>query len=62
LTPRCRNSLETNELRLEDARHPVLEDKLRKENRAIVPMTLTSAERTRPGDQRTKYRRQNGWR
>src|SRR6202521_5426882 len=32
---------ETNELRLEGARHPVLEDKLRKENRAIVPMTLT---------------------
>jgi DNA mismatch repair protein MutS2 len=31
----------TNELRLEGARHPVLEDKLRKENRAIVPMTLT---------------------
>jgi DNA mismatch repair protein MutS2 len=31
----------TNELRLESARHPVLEDKLRKENRAIVPMTLT---------------------
>jgi DNA mismatch repair protein MutS2 len=30
----------TNELRLEGARHPVLEDKLRKENRAIVPMTL----------------------
>ena len=30
----------TNELRLEEARHPVLEDKLRKENRAIVPMTL----------------------
>jgi DNA mismatch repair protein MutS2 len=30
-----------NELRLESARHPVLEDKLRKENRAIVPMTLT---------------------
>jgi len=30
-----------NELRLEGARHPVLEDKLRKENRAIVPMTLT---------------------
>jgi DNA mismatch repair protein MutS2 len=29
-----------NELRLEGARHPVLEDKLRKENRAIVPMTL----------------------
>jgi len=32
---------ETNELRLESARHPVLEDKLRKENRAIVPMTLS---------------------
>src|SRR5260370_34999452 len=31
----------TNELRLEGARHPVLEDKLRKENRAIVPLTLT---------------------
>ena len=31
----------TNELRLEGARHPVLEDKLRRENRAIVPMTLT---------------------
>jgi DNA mismatch repair protein MutS2 len=31
----------TNELCLEAARHPVLEDKLRKENRAIVPMTLT---------------------
>src|ERR1700731_4190501 len=31
----------TNELHLEGARHPVLEDKLRKENRAIVPMTLT---------------------
>jgi DNA mismatch repair protein MutS2 len=30
----------TNELRLEGARHPVLEDKLRKENRTIVPMTL----------------------
>jgi DNA mismatch repair protein MutS2 len=30
----------TNELRLEGARHPALEDKLRKENRAIVPMTL----------------------
>ena len=30
----------TNELRLEGARHPVLEDKLKKENRAIVPMTL----------------------
>ena len=32
---------ETNELRLEAARHPVLEDKLRKEGRAIVAMTLT---------------------
>jgi DNA mismatch repair protein MutS2 len=31
----------TNELRLEGARHPVLEDKLRKENRAVIPMTLT---------------------
>jgi DNA mismatch repair protein MutS2 len=31
---------ETTELRLEAARHPVLEDKLRRENRAIVPMTL----------------------
>src|SRR6266581_1423555 len=32
---------ETNELRLEGARHPVLEDKLRRENRAVVPMTLS---------------------
>jgi DNA mismatch repair protein MutS2 len=31
----------TNELRLESARHPVLQDKLRKESRSIVPMTLT---------------------
>src|SRR5712675_3309205 len=31
----------TNELRLDGARHPVLEDKLRKENRTIVPMTLS---------------------
>lgn len=31
----------TDELRLESARHPVLEDKLKKENRAIVPMTLS---------------------
>jgi DNA mismatch repair protein MutS2 len=31
---------ETPELRLEGARHPVLEDKLRRENRAIVAMTL----------------------
>ena len=30
----------TNDLRLEAARHPVLEDKLRKENRAVVPMSL----------------------
>jgi len=29
-----------SELRLEAARHPVLEDKLRRENRAIVPMSL----------------------
>ena len=29
------------ELRLEAARHPVLENKLRKESRAIVPMTLS---------------------
>jgi DNA mismatch repair protein MutS2 len=28
------------ELRLESARHPVLEDKLRRENRAIIPMSL----------------------
>jgi DNA mismatch repair protein MutS2 len=28
------------ELRLQDARHPVLEDKLRREGRAVVPMTL----------------------
>jgi DNA mismatch repair protein MutS2 len=32
---------ESSELHLVDARHPVLEDKLRKENRAIVPMTLS---------------------
>jgi len=31
----------TNELRLEAARHPVLEDKLRRENRAIVPITFS---------------------
>ena len=31
----------TDELRLESARHPVLEDKLKKESRAIVPMTLS---------------------
>src|SRR5437867_9398465 len=32
---------EAGELRLQDARHPVLEDKLKKENRAIVPMSLS---------------------
>jgi len=31
----------TDELRLEAARHPVLEDKLKRENRTIVPMTLS---------------------
>lgn len=31
---------ESGELRLVEARHPVLEDKLRKESRAVVPMTL----------------------
>jgi DNA mismatch repair protein MutS2 len=31
---------ESSELRLELARHPVLENKLRKEGRAVVPMTL----------------------
>src|SRR5215831_918354 len=36
-TPEFSNS---DELRLEGARHPVLEDKLHKENRPIVPMTL----------------------
>ena len=30
-----------DELRLVDARHPVLEDKLKRESRAIVPMTLS---------------------
>src|SRR6202521_3073770 len=32
---------EASELRLDAARHPVLENKLRKEGRAVVPMTLT---------------------
>jgi DNA mismatch repair protein MutS2 len=32
---------ESAALRLDSARHPVLEDKLRRENRAIVPMSLT---------------------
>ena len=31
---------DTSEMRLVDARHPVLEDKLRREDRAVVPMTL----------------------
>jgi DNA mismatch repair protein MutS2 len=31
---------EARELQLEGARHPVLEDKLRKENRTIIPMNL----------------------
>jgi DNA mismatch repair protein MutS2 len=31
---------QATELRLDAARHPVLEDKLRRENRAIVPMSL----------------------
>ena len=35
------------ELRLEAARHPVLEDKLRGENRAIVPMSLALGEEER---------------
>jgi DNA mismatch repair protein MutS2 len=30
-----------DELHLEDARHPVLEDKLKRENRTIVPMSLS---------------------
>jgi DNA mismatch repair protein MutS2 len=37
-TPEFSNAAE---LRLESARHAVLEDKLKKENRAIVPMTLS---------------------
>jgi DNA mismatch repair protein MutS2 len=32
---------ESGELRLQGARHPVLEDKLRRENRLIVPMSLS---------------------
>ncbi len=32
---------EATEMRLEGARHPVLEDKLKRENRAVVPMSLT---------------------
>jgi len=32
---------DSGELRLESARHPVLEDKLKREQRAIVPMTLS---------------------
>jgi DNA mismatch repair protein MutS2 len=34
------------ELRLQDARHPVLEDKLRRENRSIVPMSLSLGDRS----------------
>jgi DNA mismatch repair protein MutS2 len=37
-TPEFSNA---DELRLEGARHPVLEDKLKKENRAIVPISLS---------------------
>ncbi len=32
---------DSNELRLDAARHPVLENKLRRENRAIIPMSLS---------------------
>jgi len=31
---------EAGDLRLQDARHPVLEDKLKRQNRVVVPMTL----------------------
>jgi DNA mismatch repair protein MutS2 len=31
---------DSGDLRLQDARHPVLEDKLKREGRAVVPMTL----------------------
>jgi len=37
----CMPNFSDAELKLEAARHPVLEDKLRKEKRAIVPMSLT---------------------
>jgi DNA mismatch repair protein MutS2 len=37
---------ETGELRLQDARHPVLQDKLRRENRSIVPMSLSLGDRS----------------
>jgi DNA mismatch repair protein MutS2 len=37
---------ETGELRLQDARHPVLEDKLRREDRSIVPMSLSLGDRS----------------
>jgi len=36
-----------NELHLADARHPVLEDKLKRENRVIVPMSLSLGEQER---------------
>jgi DNA mismatch repair protein MutS2 len=35
---------DSSELRLVEARHPVLEDKLRREERAVVPMTLALGE------------------
>ncbi len=59
-TPRCPSSRTADELSLEGARHAVLENKLRRENRAIVPMSLTlgGAEKL-AGDQRPKHRRQN---
>lgn len=46
---------DATEVRLQDARHPVLEDKLRREGRAIVPMSLalgarSSAEDPEEGD------------
>src|SRR6202521_3072285 len=38
---------EASELRLDAARHPVLENKLRKEGRAVVPMTLALGDEER---------------
>jgi DNA mismatch repair protein MutS2 len=38
---------DAGELQLEAVRHPVLEDKLRRENRAIVPMTLALGDEER---------------
>ena len=37
---------DAGDLRLQDARHPVLEDKLRRENRSIVPMSLSLGDRS----------------